>query len=1051
MSFNVSEMENNPPRNSKTVKTFLKWGSMAVFAGILVLAVVLATIDLDEAKNTLIEKVSAETGMKIQIDSIGFGFAHGLGLKCSGVKVATPEGETYAVNQLHLLAEWAPLLSGEFKINSAALDGPKLTLKLPDKTKKEPDSDKETGDSKPGSPSPVQSAQEKLKESQLSVKNFQISDGQITLIHPGKQKPLLANLDLSLQLDEVSSNQLDVVVDSLKISTGGISLEGKAKGENLKANEGQLSFDLETHSFGLDDLKPVLAFFSQTEALAKINELEINDLSISGNAPLAALKKPENLLQQSSGQLDFNIKKVSLTGANPLRIEPLEGKGKWSQGVFEPDIQGTALGSEFGVKGKLTPQKINTDIHWKELNINQLPLPKVESWNPTAGIVSGKLNLEGPLPEPEKPLPEKLKGKLDFQFKELVLANGSEKISLPRLEGSGNYKGNQLDYQLSGDIFEGSFKSNGKVKNFKKPDLDSQLEYSNLNLSKITLLKPGIGIPTRGKASGTLKLQGLIPENGNLDSLKIKTSFDVANLSVPMEHNRKMFPLEIPSLKGTADLNQNKLAHDINANMLGGSIEATGEINIGKRKSADTTIKLKTIDLSSLDQFIPSASGTISGDIKLNGPLPEGRGKLPENLKVDTVFDLENLRLPVEVAEKTVNAEISKINGTASLNRNNLNHNINAKLLGGNVAAKGNVSLNKTGGPRALDTNIQLEHIDLAWVQRLKKGDWIPTSGKLTGNLKMKGPLPEGKDSPVNLRAAGTITASELALGTGEKKNAIKTAKLTLQDSSKELTQALVELDQFQTAGLQFEKIQTKFKIKPKQIDLTEGRVFPKNGQLKLAGSFLPLSGAYRLRFKGDKLKVEDFIKKLAGPLKLQGNLNGKLPEQSNGFPDIARGLNGKVNIRLHDGTLPELESVQTVLTILNPTTALDTKKAGLNYDSLGGDFKITKGLVFTDNFEMKSPQLNLDVVGEADLGTDTVNAQVKAMPLQMLDKTIKAIPLLGKILTGGKKGGVIETYFKVDGKLSEPKVTAQPHKGLIEKPGNMLREIIKIPGNLSK
>ena len=68
-----------------------------------------------------------------------------------------------------------------------------------------------------------------------------------------------------------------------------------------------------------------------------------------------------------------------------------------------------------------------------------------------------------------------------------------------------------------------------------------------------------------------------------------------------------------------------------------------------------------------------------------------------------------------------------------------------------------------------------------------------------------------------------------------------------------------------------------------------------------------------------------------------------------------------------------------------------------------------------------------------------------------MLDKTIKAIPLLGKILTGGKKGGVIETYFKVDGKLSEPKVTAQPHKGLIEKPGNMLREIIKIPGNLSK
>ena len=99
----------------------------------------------------------------------------------------------------------------------------------------------------------------------------------------------------------------------------------------------------------------------------------------------------------------------------------------------------------------------------------------------------------------------------------------------------------------------------------------------------------------------------------------------------------------------------------------------------------------------------------------------------------------------------------------------------------------------------------------------------------------------------------------------------------------------------------------------------------------------------------------------------------------------------------------------------------------------------------------MKSPQINLQVVGEANLGTDTVNAQVKAMPLQMLDKAVKAIPLLGQILTGGKKGGVIETYFKVDGKLSEPSVTMQAHKSLTEKPGAMLNELMNIPGNFTK
>jgi len=1044
-------MENSPPQKSKTGKTFLKWGFIGFFAVILVLAIVLSTIDLDEAKNTLIEKVSTETGMKIDIESIGFGFAHGLGLKCNGVKVVTPKGETYAVDQLHLLAQWAPLFAGEFKIDSATLDRPKLTLNLSDQPEKKSDpGKKEPTDAKPGSKTPVQSAQEALKKSQLSVRNFKISDGQVTLIHPEKQKSLLAHVDISLQLEEVSADRLDVLIDSFKINTGEISLEGKAKGENLTAENGNLSIDLETNSFGLEDIKPVLTFFSQQEALKKINALQIKSLSLRTNTSLEALEQPKKLLQQSSGEFDFNIKKVSLAGANPLQIEPLEGTGKWSEGVFEPDIKGTALGSKFGLKGKLTTKNINTDIHWKELNITQLPIPASESWSPIAGVVSGTLNLDGPLPEPEKPLPEKLKGKLKFQFKDLVLANQAEKISLARLEGSGNYQSNQLDYQLLGDIFDGNFKSNGKVIDLKRPNIDSQLEYSNLDLSKLNILKPGVGIPTRGKASGTLKLKGPLTENGNMDNLKIETTFDVANLSVPMEHSKKMFPLEIPNLKGTASLNQNKLTHDITANMLGGSLGATGNLNIGNRKSADTTLKLKTIDLSSLDQFIQSASGTISGDIKLKGPLPESGGNLPSGLKVDTVFDLENIRLPVEIAEKTVNAEISKIKGNASLNGKILNHNVAAKLLGGNVSAKGNLSLKNTGAPRSVDTNIELEHLDLAWVQRLKKGDWIPTSGKLTGKLKVKGPLPEGKGSPIKIKAAGTLTASQLALGTGEKKNAIETAKLTLKDNSKDLILALVELDKLKTAGMEFKKVQTKFKINPKQIDLTEGRVFPKSGQLKLKGAFQPQSGAYRLRFQGDKLKVEDFVKQMAGPLNLQGKLNGKLPENSTGFPDIAKELSGQVKLNLTDGTLPELEAVQTLLTILNPTTALQAKKAGLNYESVGGDFKIVKGLVNTKNFEMKSPQINLQVVGEANLGTDTVNAQIKAMPLQMLDKTIKAIPLLGQILTGGKKGGVIETYFKVDGKLSEPNVTAQAHRSLTEKPGQILKGLINIPGNLT-
>ena len=77
-------MRNTPSQKSKTAKTFLKCGLTVVFVVILFLAIVLATIDLGEAKNIVVEKVFTETGMKVEIESGGFG------LRYIGIKVATP-------------------------------------------------------------------------------------------------------------------------------------------------------------------------------------------------------------------------------------------------------------------------------------------------------------------------------------------------------------------------------------------------------------------------------------------------------------------------------------------------------------------------------------------------------------------------------------------------------------------------------------------------------------------------------------------------------------------------------------------------------------------------------------------------------------------------------------------------------------------------------------------------------------------------------------------------------------------------------------------------
>ncbi len=240
----------------------------------------------------------------------------------------------------------------------------------------------------------------------------------------------------------------------------------------------------------------------------------------------------------------------------------------------------------------------------------------------------------------------------------------------------------------------------------------------------------------------------------------------------------------------------------------------------------------------------------------------------------------------------------------------------------------------------------------------------------------------------------------------------------------------------------------------PEKINLTGGKMWPNNGLIQLVADLQPESGNYRLKFKGDKLLVEDLLQPphLKGPLQLSGALSGTLPQNNAapGLPDHARNLSGNIKLKLVNGAIPELGTVEGLLTLLNPTTALNAQKKGLSYDYLGGYFKIVKGVVHTDNFEMKSPQVNMNVVGKANLVEDTVLAQVKAMPLQMLDKTIKAIPLLGQILGGGKKGGVIEVYVKVDGKLSQPNFSMQPHKSLMEKPGSILKGLLNLPKNLS-
>lgn len=918
-----------PKENGPSPRFPLKLWLGIPFGLFLIFLIILSQIDLESVKEELVQRISQETGFKVEMGSIGFGFSRGIGLQCKGVKVSTPEGHHFSVDRLHLLAEWRPLLQGEVKIKSATLQQPEITLEIPSASAEQPPAvEKEPSEKPPGkqeliNPATLQASKDKLKTIPLSIEKFIISDGKITLIRSGT--PLSFNIDATLVMNQ--GEHLDISAESVKVQTGTIIIEGEAVASNLTAENAGIALNLKSDGFSWKELQPALQFFGTPETPLK--SVDVNQLLLKTELPLNSLSNIETLKQQITGRLELKTQNIVLKMADKdLSVEFLNGEGTWAKGVLQHNFTSKAMGSDLSINGKLPFANLDKDsvthIDWKNLDLEKLPVEKGQAWSPSQGKASGNVSFTGPLPKANETFPGKLKGTLKFDVQNLkLLSNNSQSISLNQLKGSGELANNKLNYKIKGDPFNGTLQSDGRIilsaSKASPPVLNNRIEFSNLDLNLLPL-----------------------PEKPD--------------------------------------------------------------------------------------------KGSLSGTIQLNGPLPDPENFLTGKLKIDTTFKLNDMKM------SSPPLDIQNLQGKSTLNQGQLMHDINGILYGGKVKAKGTLAFHKNKTLITANSNLTLDKINLSEIPEVHKSGL--TSGTITGNLNINGPLPaEGKISPA-LKLKGTLEGNKLVL---EEKH-IEIVKLDIKESSTELGQVKVEIEQIKLEKQELKKVVGLFKITPEKIDLTGGRISPLNGLIKLVGDFIPESGSYRLKFKGDKLQAEDFLSPhLKGPLQMAGTLGGTLPKNTAGMPGYARDLSGNIKLKLVDGALPELGVAEKFLTLLNPTSLLEAQKTGLGYDYMGGDFKIVKGVVNTSNFEMKGPQLNITVEGQANLVEDTVLAQVKAMPLQMLDKTLKAIPLLGQILTGGKKGGLIETYFKVDGKLSQPDITLQPHKSLTEKPGNILNQLLKL------
>jgi hypothetical protein len=189
----------------------------------------------------------------------------------------------------------------------------------------------------------------------------------------------------------------------------------------------------------------------------------------------------------------------------------------------------------------------------------------------------------------------------------------------------------------------------------------------------------------------------------------------------------------------------------------------------------------------------------------------------------------------------------------------------------------------------------------------------------------------------------------------------------------------------------------------------------------------------------------------------LTGNtiwLKARLQGRGGDLKQLTQSLKGRLSFDLKNGKINTGKLLNGAVKLfgipIDPKTVEKrTRQPSTDYMQIFGDFSILDGVARTEHFLYEEGEKRLSLVGAFDLNTSRMGTVVGYAPFRTMDRIIKRIPILGPIITGGKEGSLITTYYKVDGPFSDPKVESVPFKSISEKVLGTLEGIIIAPSEL--
>nr|CRH05380.1 Conserved membrane protein of unknown function [Candidatus Magnetococcus massalia] len=184
-----------------------------------------------------------------------------------------------------------------------------------------------------------------------------------------------------------------------------------------------------------------------------------------------------------------------------------------------------------------------------------------------------------------------------------------------------------------------------------------------------------------------------------------------------------------------------------------------------------------------------------------------------------------------------------------------------------------------------------------------------------------------------------------------------------------------------------------------------------------------------------------------AGEGRVHLDLNGTMRRDQS----LYKALSGSGSVAIKEGRVERFKLLSALLGLFSlqelPSLLAgdrpDLAGEGFYYRTLEGNFSLDEGQFHTAGISLTGPSMKLVVSGEAGLESGELEMLAGVRPLQSLDAVVTALPILGTILSGGRKT-LLETQFNVGGTFEQPEVLLKPISTVA--PG-IVRDILQATG----